>query len=78
MLCSNCEQQNNEGAKFCSNCGRSMTASRKKKSKKRNFLYIFILLFLLSGTGFAAAQFMGDEPETAAPPVEEPAVEEEE
>ncbi len=27
MFCSSCGAQNNDGAKFCSNCGKSMTGS---------------------------------------------------
>lgn len=54
MYCSKCGTQNNENAKFCSHCGRSM---HDKKSSKTTWLIIGIILSVLTITGVGIGIF---------------------
>ncbi|WP_223634348.1 trypsin-like peptidase domain-containing protein [Planococcus sp. 4-30] len=77
MTCNKCGKENEEGAKFCKDCGHSLMQTRSKKKKKRNFIYAIVLVLTLLGVGIGSAQFMGEEAEPVEPPEEEQAAEKE-
>ncbi|WP_394121488.1 trypsin-like peptidase domain-containing protein [Planococcus donghaensis] len=77
MTCNKCGKENEEGAKFCKDCGHSLMQTRSKKKKKRNFIYAIVLVLTLLGVGIGSAQFMGEEADPVEPPKEEQTAEKE-
>ncbi|WP_142825969.1 trypsin-like peptidase domain-containing protein [Planococcus soli] len=71
MTCNKCGKENEEGAKFCKDCGNSLMQRRSKKQKKRNLMYAIVLVLTLLGVGIGSAQLMEDEAEPVEPPKEE-------
>ena len=77
MTCNRCGTENEEGAKFCKNCGYSLMQRRNKKQKKRNFIYAIVLVLTLLGVGIGSAQLMDNEKDQAEPPKEDQQIEKE-
>lgn len=77
MTCNKCGRENEEGAKFCKECGHSLMQRRSKKQKKRNLMYAIVLVLTLLGVGIGSAQLMQDEAEPVEPPKEEQTAEKE-
>lgn len=80
MTCNKCGKENEEGSKFCKDCGHSLIQKRSKKQKKRNFIYAIVLVLTLLGVGIGSAQLMADksnQEDQAEPPKQEKTAEKE-
>ena len=47
MKCKNCENENNEGAKYCSKCGENLEFQKDKKSSDKKLMIILSVIIAI-------------------------------